>query len=96
MREQGAATYVLGIIQRNSGQFNDAMRTFDSARGMLIEVGDTYLEAAIDYDAGICLGKMGEREKARDMLRSSRAHFQKTGMKRWLVKVDRALAEITD
>ncbi len=96
MREQGAATYVRGIIERNSGRFDDAMQTFDTARGMLIEVGDTYLEAAIDYDAGICLGKMGEKERANEMLRSSRVHFEKTGMKRWLAKVDRALAEIAN
>jgi tetratricopeptide (TPR) repeat protein len=94
MREQGASAYVLGIIQREEGNLSKAMETFGSAKAILAEVGDTYLEAAIDYDAGLCLGRMDKKEEARASLERARAHFESSGMKRWLVKVDKALAEI--
>ncbi len=92
-REVGASTYVLATIHRDRGDFMSALETFARARELLADVGDTTLQAMMDYDEGVCLRMSGEAEAGTKLLEKARESFRRMGMGIWLRKSEAALAE---
>jgi tetratricopeptide (TPR) repeat protein len=93
-REEGASTYVLGVILRGMGRNEAATATFNSARSILTDVGDTSLLAMIDYDEGLLRASEGRHEAARSLLDRARKSFREIGMGLWLQKTERAIADL--
>lgn len=93
-REVGASTYVLATIHRDMGKFQSALETFSLARTLLADVGDTTLQAMMDYDEGLCLKMSGNAEGAAKLLAKARNFFERTGMGTWLKKADAVLADV--
>ena len=90
-RETGASLYVLGMIQRDTKDYSEAHASFNKARKILEEVGDTTILAMIDYDQGLSYNMQGDGELARAMLEKANDTFKDLGMMLWVQRAEDAL-----
>ncbi len=85
---------ILGIICRESGEFEKGAKAFESATKMLNEIGDRKQLAELLYEYALLSEKMEDSEKAEARLKNALAEFERMGMKWWADKCREALANL--
>jgi tetratricopeptide (TPR) repeat protein len=86
---------ILGMCQRDAGDFNASTESFDIAKMMFREMDAKRDLARVLYEEALLLKKMGREEEFVETMNRSGAFFESMGMKWWTEKCRKTLEELT-
>lgn len=93
-REEGMSLRTLGMIHREKGDMDKAGEEFEKARTILEEVGEKTELAYLLYEYALLLKARDESTEAEEYLEQARDMFGRMGMKLWVNKAGKVLAEL--
>jgi len=92
--EEGKSRLILGMIYRNSKEWDKAAEEFKKVGAIVEVVGNKRETVRFFYENGIFYKAKGEPVKAKEQLEKALSEFKQMGMMFWAEKCRKALSEL--
>ncbi len=92
--EEGMSRRILGMAHREMKDWDRATEEFGKAQKILQEVGEKNELVILSYELALLFKAKGEPAKAKPHIEKALAMFEEMGMKLWIEKCEKALAEL--